>query len=497
MPEKDGIFSPRRSLALSLVLLGSAALSSQHANAEAPGRVAAIQFAAEEPTPLNVTPDEAQRYQKRMWNELAKPIRQAAAAGAELVVTPELSAAGYPADDYYTRDDVAPHADTIPGRATRHFGALAKELGIYLHIGLIERRGERYFNAVVALNPQGGISASYRKINLFGMEPRYFDSGRELASYVTPFGRVAMIICADVYNAYPMKSYRDQGIQLFAMGASWTVSSALASFSNYARSNAMHLIAANTPYFPGSAVVRPDGSLQGSVARGAGVAYGTWPRKRKKTVFLMTSPPLRRNLGRMSLTEIQKIESEIMQLSMKLQTLRAEAKPQPVKNYSFQELTGETNLLDLFADKDVLFVIHNMGQGCRYCTLWADGLNGFLPHLEDRFAVALVSKDSPADQRRIANQRGWRFRMASHGGGAYIQEQSVTGTEKNAPGLVCYVREGQQIFKKNSAVFGPGDLYCSIWHVLGLGGFNAENWTPQYTYWKRPEKLDDGGNNVL
>ena len=58
-----------------------------------------------------------------------------------------------------------------------------------------------------------------------------------------------------------------------------------------------------------------------------------------------------------------------------------------VPAYRFQTLSGEVSLLDLFAGRDVLFAIHNMGQACRYCTLWADGLNGFLPHLEDRFAV--------------------------------------------------------------------------------------------------------------
>ena len=61
-----------------------------------------------------------------------------------------------------------------------------------------------------------------------------------------------------------------------------------------------------------------------------------------------------------------------------------------------------------------------MGQACRYCTLWADGFNGFVPHLESTMAVALVSKDSPQRQREFANSRGWRFRLASHGGGDYI-----------------------------------------------------------------------------
>jgi predicted dithiol-disulfide oxidoreductase (DUF899 family) len=195
--------------------------------------------------------------------------------------------------------------------------------------------------------------------------------------------------------------------------------------------------------------------------------------------------------------EIEATEQQIQGLVQKLAKLRQDAPPTKVKNYRFQDLNGEVSLLELFGEREKLFAIHNMGQGCRYCTLWADGLNGFVPHLEDKFAFVLLSKDSPELQRRYANSRGWRYRMASHGGGEYIQEQSVAHGEKNMPGIICYERRGDEIFRKNASVFGPGDLFCSLWHVLSLGGYNAENWTPQYSYWQRPGTMDDGGKNVL
>lgn len=195
--------------------------------------------------------------------------------------------------------------------------------------------------------------------------------------------------------------------------------------------------------------------------------------------------------------EIQKTEEQIGQLIKKLGQLRKAAAPTPVKNYTFQSLTGKVSLLELFGDKEILFAIHNMGQGCRYCTLWADGMNSFLPHLEDRFSVALLSKDSPEQQRRFANSRHWRFRMASHGGNEYATDHTTSPGQKNAPGIVCYTRKGDQIFKKNATGFGPGDLYCTQWHILSLAGYDDENWTPQYNYWKRPETMDDGGQNLV
>ena len=200
----------------------------------------------------------------------------------------------------------------------------------------------------------------------------------------------------------------------------------------------------------------------------------------------------------MANSDIQAIEKQIFELNMKLVELRKQnTEVEQIKNYQFDTLNGKKDLLDLFANKDRLLVIHNMGQGCRYCTLWADGLNGFLPHLEATMAVVLVSKDSPELQRTFANSRGWHFNLASHGGGDYIKEQNVMPDENNAPGVVLYERKGDHISRKNSAAFGPGDLYCSMWSLLGLAGLGVSDWTPQYKYWQQPQQLDDGGENVL
>jgi predicted dithiol-disulfide oxidoreductase (DUF899 family) len=195
--------------------------------------------------------------------------------------------------------------------------------------------------------------------------------------------------------------------------------------------------------------------------------------------------------------EISEIEKQLFELTTKLNELRKSNPGREVRNYKFSTLDGDVALLDMFGENDRLLVIHNMGQGCRYCTLWADGFNGFLPHLESVMSVVLVSKDAPAMQRTFANSRDWRFRLASHGGGEYIQEQTVMEGESNMPGAVVYEREGSRITRKNASVFGPGDLYCSIWNLLGMAGLSDADWTPQYNYWLRPNKMDDGGANLI
>lgn len=196
------------------------------------------------------------------------------------------------------------------------------------------------------------------------------------------------------------------------------------------------------------------------------------------------------------MTEIEALEREIIEKSAQLAQKRREKEAQDVRDYAFKTATGETSLSQLFADKERLFVIHNMGQGCRYCSLWADGLNGILDHLEDAMAVVLVSKDPPDIQRKMALDRGWRFRMASHGGGDYMEEQCSFSDYKNMPGSAVYeIRDGK-IKRRGRTFFGPGDLYSPMWHILGLAGIEQQDWTPQFHYWKRPQDLEDGGENV-
>jgi len=195
--------------------------------------------------------------------------------------------------------------------------------------------------------------------------------------------------------------------------------------------------------------------------------------------------------------EIQAIEHQIFELTGKLNELRKASTGENVSNYAFETLQGETTLFDMFGDKDKLLLIHNMGQACRYCTLWADGFNGFLPHLESAMSVFLVSKDAPDTQQRFARSRHWGFRLASHGGGDYATEQSVMAGEVNMPGAVVYERDGKDIRRKSAVVFGPGDLYCSVWNLLGLAGIGPSDWTPQYRYWSRPQKMEDGGENLI
>ena len=107
---------------------------------------------------------------------------------------------------------------------------------------------------------------------------------------------------------------------------------------------------------------------------------------------------------------------QIAELRRKMREVQAAVEPEQVADYVFATPSGSRSLSDLFGDKRDLFVIHNMGTSCAYCTLWADGFNGLYPHIADRAAFVVASPDLPNVQQRFAAGRGWRFPMVSHQG---------------------------------------------------------------------------------
>lgn len=196
------------------------------------------------------------------------------------------------------------------------------------------------------------------------------------------------------------------------------------------------------------------------------------------------------------MSEAEKLEYEIMQKALQLAELRRKDADVEVPDYQFSSKEGAVSLAELFGDKDQLLMIHNMGQACRYCTLWADGINGVVPHLEDAMSVVFISKDDPETQRNMALNRGWRFRMVSHGGGEYMNDQCAFGEMTNFPGAAVFEKKNGKIVRRAKTAFGPGDLYSPVWHFLSLAGKTESDWTPQFQYWQRPKTLEDGGENI-
>ena len=131
--------------------------------------------------------------------------------------------------------------------------------------------------------------------------------------------------------------------------------------------------------------------------------------------------------------------------------------------------------------------IHNMGSRCPYCTLWADGFNGVVDHLEDRAAFVVVSPDVPEVQAEFAASRNWTFRMASDGSSGFTQAMGFTQEQEGR----TYYQPGCSTFRKQDdgtivriaqAGFGPGDVYCAPWHLFSLLADSSGDWSPKFSY---------------
>ena len=172
----------------------------------------------------------------------------------------------------------------------------------------------------------------------------------------------------------------------------------------------------------------------------------------------------------------------------KLAELRRKIPHEQVENYQLQGPNGPVNLADLFGDKEDLILVHNMGAGCSYCTMWADNFNGVAEHLQDRAAFVLVSPDSPDDQQAFARGRGWRFPVFSAQGSSFTADM---GFQSPADGFMSGFQPGVSVFRKSGDGvitrvakdhFGPGDLYCGAWHLFNLLPDGWAGWNPQFEY---------------
>jgi predicted dithiol-disulfide oxidoreductase (DUF899 family) len=183
--------------------------------------------------------------------------------------------------------------------------------------------------------------------------------------------------------------------------------------------------------------------------------------------------------------EMQALYQELEAGHRRLAALRRSLPPEPVADYALRRADGSpVTLHQLFGDRDDLIVVHNMGRGCAYCTLWADGFNGVAPHLADRAAFVVSSPDSPEVQRAFAESRGWRFPMVSTAGTTFTKDMGfIEGEGDYWPGVSTFHREADgTVVRIAKDFFGPGDVYCGVWHLFDLLADGANDWEPQFGY---------------
>ena len=130
-----------------------------------------------------------------------KSIKKAASKKAKIICVPELFLS-----TYFCQTESHSNfklAEKIPGRITKIFSDLAKELGVILILSLFEKKTSGFYhNTSIVINEVGKILTKYRKMHIPDdpgyYEKFYFTPGDlGFKSVKTKFGKIGPLICWD------------------------------------------------------------------------------------------------------------------------------------------------------------------------------------------------------------------------------------------------------------------------------------------------------------
>jgi predicted dithiol-disulfide oxidoreductase (DUF899 family) len=171
--------------------------------------------------------------------------------------------------------------------------------------------------------------------------------------------------------------------------------------------------------------------------------------------------------------ELQRVSRELDELLIEEGHLEA------VEDYELTAPDGSRHRLsELFGGHRQMVLVHNMGFSCTYCTLWAEGFNGVWRHIEsgeytNKARFILISEDRPEDQQLGREQRGWTFDMYTARGTTLSKDLGFKieheGRDYLQPGAsILQLNDDGTISRHARTHFGPGDLYCSVFHLFDL-----------------------------
>jgi nitrilase len=155
---------------------------------------------------------------------------EAAGQGARVVLFPEAFVGGYPRGlDFGTRvGSRTPEgrewfrrywegAVDVPGPAVDALRASAREAGVYLVVGVVERDGGTLYCSVLFLSPSGELLGKHCKLMPTAAERLVwgFGDGSTLPVLDTTVGRLGAVICWENYMPLLRMHMYAQGVQLY------------------------------------------------------------------------------------------------------------------------------------------------------------------------------------------------------------------------------------------------------------------------------------------
>ena len=166
----------------------------------------------------------------RTIEKLADLVHDAAHQGAELVVLPEAFVGGYPKGlDFGARlgmrspegrEDFRRYfasAIEMAGPEAERLDAVARDNGVHLVTGVIERDGGTLFCSTLTYGPTGALLSKHRKLMPTALERLVwgFGDGSTIGVAETPLGRIGSVICWENYMPLLRMAMYAQGVELY------------------------------------------------------------------------------------------------------------------------------------------------------------------------------------------------------------------------------------------------------------------------------------------
>ena len=139
---------------------------------------------------------------------LQRALMAAGAAGAAVLVAPEVYLPGYNQNDI-------PARAISQARAQSRLAGYCRSAGCGLVVGYAETAGNTIYNAAIALDAQGEPMAHYRKIQLYGpRENALYAPGDAYVTFDLLGRKAAMLICYDIEFAPHVSTLAAMGVTL-------------------------------------------------------------------------------------------------------------------------------------------------------------------------------------------------------------------------------------------------------------------------------------------
>lgn len=208
-------------------------------------------------------------------------VTEAAENGAKLIALPEMATTGY---CFYSREEIAPFVEPIPGQTTSRFEKIAIKYNCYIAFGMpeVDADTDIYYNSAVLIGPEGIIGV-HRKTHSYISEAKWASQGNlGHKVYDTAIGKIGMLICMDMDFMEPARIEGLEGADVIIHLSAWPDEKTPAPYwSTRAYENGCYVLDSNriglertVMFSGGSCLINPDGTIQSYVDSEETICFG-------------------------------------------------------------------------------------------------------------------------------------------------------------------------------------------------------------------------------